>query len=290
MARVNHKARLLAAAATLPSASAGILADLIESMVVNTNGEEISELETAVRSSRRKAKAEVADEKPARRSRRSAKAEVEEKPARKSRRAKAEVADEKPARRTRKPKAEVLPEDVTVDDLFEILDSFEGEPVAGTLRDLKPLVEAYGVDVKAFLAELDGTAKEKAVELGMMLAALQSLEAQIKASIAEDDDAMAEIIEELDLELRENARASTIAKAIIVAMHEEVEEGDDEDEGEDDADDEDNADDEEEEVAPRRRRRAKAEVEEKPARKSRRAAKAKDEDEDDLEDLDDLDD
>jgi len=288
MARANNKARLLASVQNLTPTVAGQLADLLESIAGATGAEDIGEIETSVRSSRRKARAEAAAaEKPARRSRR-AKAEAEdEKPTRRRRGAAKAEADEKPARRTRKPKVEIelLADDVTVDDLFEILENFEGEPVAGTMRDLKPLVEAYGVDAKEFLADIDGTAKEKAEELGMLLAGLKALEAQIVATLKDNGEAMDEIIEELDLELRETARPGTVAKAIIVAMHEDAAEAEDED-GEDEAEDE------VEEVAPRRRRRAKAEDEdEKPARKSRRAkAKAADEDEDELDDLDDLDD
>ena len=284
MARISNKTRLLSAVSSLPNATAGQLADFLESVVAATGAEDIGEIETSVRSSRRKAKAEVA-EKPARRTRR-AKAEPEdEKPARRTRRAKAEVedeGDEKPARRTRKPKAEALPEDVTVDDLYDILEKFEGEPLAGTLRDLKPEAEAYGLDVKAFLAEFEGTAKEKAEELGMFVAACKALEASIVASLKEDEDAMSEIIEELELDLSERARAGTIAKAIVVALHDEAEDG------EDDSDDEE--EEEEEEVAPRRSRRAKAEVAEKPARRSRRAKAEVEDEDDDLSDLDDLND
>ena len=289
MARVNHKARLIASTANLSSAVAGQLADLIESMTAMGSAEEISEMETAVRSSRRKAKAEAA-EKPARKTRRAKAVEEDEdeKPARRTRRAaKAEVA-EKPARRTRRAKAETLPEDVTVDQLFDILEEFEGEPVEGTLRDLKPIAESYGLDTKAFLADLEGTPKEKAAELGMFIAACKAIEAQIVATLKADDAAMDEILEELGLDV--TGRASKIAKAIVVALNTEAEEGDDEDEDEDGDDADADEEDEDEDEKPARRTRRAAKAEEKPARSSRRKPKMVDEDEADEDDLDDLDD
>ena len=256
---------------------------VLEQMAISQADEDISDIDTSTRSEKRRARsAAKEDAKPARRSRKSA--DADEKPTR-GRRAKAEAeddAEDKP-KRTRRVKVAAFEGEVTVDDLFDELDNFEGEPVEGTIRDLKPQVEEYGVDIKALYEMAEEAAGEKlsssdkATELGVMLAACQHLEAKIIATLKEDEDAMEDVIEELDLELSERARGKTIAKAILVAINSD----DGEDEPEEDEDDADEK--------PTRGRRAKAEAEddERPARSSRR--KSRKSDDDDLSDLDDLD-
>lgn len=273
-----------------PAAQANTLA-FLQSVAVGNENEDIGEIEVSTRAARRKARAAAKAEaaKPARGTRSTRKAAEDEKPVRKTRTARkaADEEDEAPVRRARKPKVEAFDGEVTVDDLYDVLDNFEGEPVEGTIRELKPLLEALGADVAGIYeaAEEESgeklTSKEKAVELGVHLAAMQALSAKIVATLKEDEEAFDDIIEELDLELSETARPGTIAKAIIEAINAETG-----DEDEDEGDDEDDADEEEEEeeVAPRRKRSA-AKVAEKPARGSKRKS-AKD----DLEDLDALDD
>jgi hypothetical protein len=305
MARVNHKARLVVLANSLSPSVAGHLADFLETMAVNAANEEIAEIDMSTRAGRRRAKAEAAAAETAApaRKRRAPKAEVEEAPpARRTRKPKAEVAEAAPAkvRTPRAPKAEPLEEDVTVDDLYDILDNFEGDPILGGLRELKPQAEAYGFDIEALLASAEEesgeklSTKEKAEELGIAIAASIALEKQIVATLKIDESAMDDIIEDLELDISEKARAPAIAKAIVIALNDA---GDDEDEEDADEGDEDEDEDEVEEVAPRRRR-AKAEVEEvAPARKRRSAPEAeaparkrRAKAEDDLSDLDDLDD
>lgn len=294
MARRSNIQKLMDLATNLSKPAQAAIISVMENMAAGNAAEDIGDLENSTRASRRRTRAEKEDAKPARRtSRRSREDEEDDKPARRARRsAKAEADDEPEAkpRRARRVKAEPFDGDIVVDDLFDEMDNFEGEPIDGTIRDLKPLVEEYGVDVKALYeaAEEEAGGKlsssEKATEIGVILAACQHLEAKIVATLKEDPEAMDDIIEELGLELSERARDKTIAKAIIEAINAEV----GEDEGEDD---EPEADDEPEEK-PRRGRRAKAEAEDeddddKPARSSRRSKRRSD---DDLSDLDDLDD
>ena len=296
--RSNASARITSLLASLSPAGIAAVAAVAEQLAVANANEDIGDVEHSTRAERRKARAAAkakAEAKPARgtRTSRRAKDEDDEKPTRATRRGSkaAEDEDEKPARRPRRAKVEAFDGDVTVDDLYDVLDNFEGEPVAGGVRELKPMAEAYGIDVAALYeaAEAEAGGKlstaDKANELGVIIAACKHLEAKIVSTLKEDAEAMDEIIEELELEFSERASDAKVAKGIIEAINA----GDDAaDEDEDDADDEDGEDDEdeEEEVAPRRRRSARAEKEEKPARSSRRSRK----NDDDLSDLDDLDD
>ena len=199
--------------------------------------------------------------------------------------------DEAPAkpRRARLPRVEPFEDDVTVDDLIEELENFEGEPTEGGLRELKPLAEELGIDVKELIAQVEEaenvklTAKERAEEVGMCIASSNNLLAKIVATLKEDEGAMDDIIEELALELSERARPAAIAKAIVIELNNAADDADGEDDGAEDEDD-----DIEDEKPARRKRAPKAEAEDeldddKPVRRKRRAAK----EDADLDELDD---
>jgi hypothetical protein len=302
MARNSNKTRIATALAALSGSTAlGPIATILENFVVMKAGENIADLEDAtVSASKRKAKTskkskDEDDEKPARKTKKRASKDDDEddKPARKTRKSKAkdeDDEDEDKPKRTRKVRATPFDEAPTMDDIYDFLENFEGEPVEGGIRELKPLVVEVGGDVDA-LTDGAETRSEKAEELGMFLAAHNAVRAKLMKHDAED---LEELLEELDLEAGRSKAKSV--DAILQAIHE----GDDEDDADDgDDDDADDGDEDDADEKPARKKKSKKskkdeddDDEPKKRKKSKKSKKSKDEDDgdDDGDDSDDDDD
>lgn len=309
MARTpNHKRILSGLVRDMSSTAAAGLATFLTEALANADADDISDVDSGTTTRKRRAKAapakaapvkrrrraaeeEEAPAKPARRKRAAAAVEEDEDeaPAPRKRRASTKAAEPAPAKRVRRPKVEGFDAEVTDDDVSAFIDEFETENLpAGGVRELTAALAKYNMVDQ--LANIEGTRKERAEEMGQLLVLAQTLEAKFKAT---DEDALATLAEELDID--PDLPLAKLVKELTIAYlgdeaeddeddAEDEEDGDDEEEDEDEADDE---EDEEEEPAPRKRRAAKP----APAKSKRRAKAEPEEDEDEADDdLDDLDD
>lgn len=272
----NAKAKVHALIDEMPSTAVGSILQLLTTF---KPGGDLKDVDGEVKT-RRSRRSKVEDETPAkstRRSRRSAKAEADE---------------EKPTRsRRRRAKVEEPEEDedddfeATIDGLEAFMDSFEGEPVEGTLKSLRAGLEEYGIDAD-LIVEKGATNEEKKEEFGIALAAMHEL---LDKLVGAGKDALAELAEDLGAETARSAKAT--AMNILVAFNSDEDEDDEDEEGDEDEDEP-----EEKPTRTRRSRKAKAEAEDededeadedegKSTRRSRRS-KVKDDDNDlgDLED------
>lgn len=262
MARISNKDRVLNLVDGLSTTALGTVATLLESIINLQSSEDLSDLETAtVSASRRKND----------KSEKSGKTASKKKVGRP--RKTDEDEDEKPARRKRRAAKAEEPEDdeiepfdgtPTVEDCFDFLDDFEGEPVEGGVRELSARVKELGGDPKE-ISDADKRA-DRAADFGMFIAACDALAEKLALH---DDDDIEELAEELDVE--PSKRKKTTIKSIIVALNS----MEDDDNGGDEEDDNGNDDEDEDDE------------DEKPAKRRGRKSKNEDDDLDGIEDIDD---
>lgn len=251
----NGAARISALVAELDSAAQTALADFLEGAVNRQNAESLDDLADDVKP-RRSRKAKV--EKPTRRSRKAADEDDDEdeddgdeddladlddeddKPKRRTRKSKATA--EKPARRSRKAAEpddeddgddgddgdDVTLDEATYDAIVTFMSEGSFEPVAGGVRELKPLVESWGGDF-AELVSGGADRREKAELAGTFIAANKAALAILKKMDEDDINALAE-----ELGVDEGRNVAATAKAILIAINSgEGADGDDEDEDDD---------------------------------------------------------
>ena len=284
MARISNRDRVLDIVDSMSKKLQGEVANLLESIIDLQASEDLSDLEDATASSSRRNKADkkskkkVKDEKPAKRGRKK-KDEDDE--------------DEAPKKRkSKKSKPEPFDGTPTLDDCYDFLSEFEGEPVEGGIRELKPEVKKLGGDPD-LLTEGIESRSERSEELGMFIAANNALAAKLKLHDAED---VGELAEELGIDVDKVKTKGKQIAAILVALNSD-EEPDDDEEDEDDEDEieEEDDEDEEEDEAPKKRKSKKSKSKkEKSSKGKKRRSKKDEEDEEDEEDdddgLDDIDD
>lgn len=268
MARISNRDRVLDIVDGMNKKLQGSVATLLETIVELSASEDLSDLEESTVSSSRRDKARKGKKTEKVKSRRGRKPKVDEDdadeaPKKRGRSAKADKAEKK----SKRSKPEPFDGTPTLDDCYDFLSEFEGEPVEGGIRELKPEVKKLGGNPDV-LTEGAETRAEKAEELGMFLAANKALMAKLKLH---DEGDISELAEELGIDTDKVKSKNKQITAILVALNSDEEPEDDED-------------DEDEDEAPKRKSKKSKSKKEKPAKSKKKSRKDDDEDEEDEED------